>query len=214
MIAQYVLARLGRCRLALAGGRFPDALAEADLAMAYPPNLGEARLAGWIDSDAHFHAGLALRAMAEPGRAQARFEAGAQARFELAGTRYYNDLPPEKAFYGTLCLAALGRGDQARERFLAMAGAASGEAAGTDFFAVSLPDFLVFEPDPERDARARAHFLAGLGRLGLGLAGPAAGELQLALAADPAHGPARVLLRQLESGFWDRFVLPLIPGAR
>ena len=214
VVAQYVLARLGLCRLALAGGRWPEALAEADLAMAYPPNLGEGRLAGWIDSDAHFHAGLALRAMAEPGQAGARFQAGAQARFELAGARYYNDLPPEKAFYGTLCLAALGRGDQARERFLAMAGAASGEAARTDFFAVSLPDFLVFEPDPERTATVQARFLAGLGHLGLGLAGPAAGELGQALAADPAHGPARALLQQLESGFWERFVQPLIPGAR
>jgi len=214
VIAQHALARLELSRRALAAGRFPDALAEADLAMACPPNLGEARLDGWIDSDAHFQAGLALRAMAEPGLAQARFEAGARARFELSGTRYYNDLPPEQAFYGTLCLAALGHADQARERFLAMAGAAAAQASGTDFFAVSLPEFLVFEPDPERAARLQARFLSGLGQLGLGAAGPAAGTLALALEADPSHGPSRALLRQLESGFWARFVQPLVPGAR
>jgi tetratricopeptide (TPR) repeat protein len=211
--AQYALARLSLCRRALDEGRFPDALAEADLAMAYPPNLGEARLAGMIDSDAHFHAGLALRAMAKAGRgeaggAQARFEAGAQARFELTGTRYYTDPAPENVFYGTLCLAALGREATARERFLAMAGSGA-SGAGTDFFAVSLPEFLVLEPDPERQARLQARFTSGLGLLGLGRTGPAAEAFRAVLAEDPAHGPAQALLQQLESGFWARSVLAL-----
>jgi tetratricopeptide (TPR) repeat protein len=212
--AQYALARLGQSRRALAEGRWPDALAEADLAMAYPPNLGEARLAGMVDSDAHFHAGLALGSMAEAGGAAARFEAGAQARFELSGTRYYNDQPPEMAFYGTLCLAALGREETARERFQAMA-ASDASGAGADFFAVSRPEFLVFEPDPERQARLQARFISGLGQLGLGRTRIAGEAFRAVLAVDPAHAQAQALLQQIESGFWARFVLARVQaGAR
>jgi tetratricopeptide (TPR) repeat protein len=208
--AQYALARLGLARRAFAEGRFQEALAEADRAMVYPPNLGEGRLAGCIDSDAQFQAGLALRAMGEPGPAAARFAAGGQARFDLSGARYYNDLPPEKAFFGTLCLAALGQGETARERFLAMAEGPGVESSATDFFAVSLPDFLVLEPDPERQLRLHARFTPGLGQLGLGRTGPAAAAFRAVLEADPAHAPAQALLEQLESGSWARRVLPLI----
>jgi hypothetical protein len=206
------MARLAQARQALAGGRFQDALVEADLALAYPANLGEGRLAGWVDSEAHFQAGLALRAMAEPGPAAARFAAGGEARFDLSGARYYNDLPPEKAFYGTLCLAALGQGGTARERFLAMAEGPGGEPSAGDFFAVSLPDFGVLQADPERQFRLHARFTAALGQLGLGRTSLAEAALRTVLEEDPAHAPARALLEQLESGAWVRCVLPLIQG--
>jgi len=208
--AQYALACLELAREAVRAGRFGEALAQAGQAMAYPPNLGEAPLAGCVEGDAHFHAGLALRGLGEAGRADQQFAAGGQVRFELAGARYYNDQPPEQAFYGTLCLAALGQAETARDRFRAMLARAADAPAGTDFFAVSLPEFLVFAPDPERQARLHGGFTAALGQLGLGRLEPAAAGLRQVLALDPAHAPARALLGQIESGFWTRWVLPLI----
>ena len=208
--AQYALACLQLARQALRTGQLGDALLQADRAMAFPTNLGEAQLDGCVDGVAHFHAGLALRAMGEPERAMARFRLGGQVRFDLAGARYYNDQPPEQAFYGTLCLAALGEPGTIQARFRTMVEQESAQPAETDFFAVSLPDFLGFElEDPQ--AREHGRFTAALGRLGLGDLDTAAANLREVLRSDPAHGPAQALLEQLESGFWRQHVLPLFP---
>ena len=56
-----------------------------------------------------------------------------------------------------------------------------------DYFAVSLPDFLVFDDDLARRNRIHCRFMAGLGHLGLGEVHAAAAAFDTVLAQEPAH---------------------------
>ena len=61
-----------------------------------------------------------------------------------------------------------------------------------DYFAVSLPDFLVFEPDLGRANRVHCHYMMALGHRGLGNAEAAREQLERVLELDPAHVGATV----------------------
>ena len=55
------------------------------------------------------------------------------------------------------------------------------------YFAVSLPDFLIFEEDLGRRNRAHCHYLIGLARLGMGEKDAARRAFEAALREEPAH---------------------------
>lgn len=67
-----------------------------------------------------------------------------------------------------------------------------------DYFAVSLPDFLVFEDDLNRRNVIHCRYMRGLGLLGLGRYEAAAAELNSALALDPNHQGAGVHRRMAD----------------
>lgn len=56
-----------------------------------------------------------------------------------------------------------------------------------DYFAVSLPDFLVFEGDLDAANRIHCEFLMALGHAGLGDKAESQAMMQKVLAAEPAH---------------------------
>ncbi|MBN2131633.1 MAG: hypothetical protein JW741_19195, partial [Sedimentisphaerales bacterium] len=56
-----------------------------------------------------------------------------------------------------------------------------------DYFAVSLPDFLVFDEDLQRRNEVHCRFMRGLGLLGLGRREQAGGEFSRVRKLDPAH---------------------------
>jgi hypothetical protein len=97
-----------------------------------------------------------------------------------------------------------------------------GDAVSIDYFAVSLPDFLIFEDDLSRRNNVFCAYLMGLGLLGLAVAGGRSGDAGVAgvsateargldarahvlfetvLAAEPSHPGAREILRDLERGW-------------
>ena len=61
-----------------------------------------------------------------------------------------------------------------------------------DYFAVSLPDFLVFEEDLDRRNRIHFHYMMALGYLGLGERGQAQKHFARVLEMDAAHVGAAV----------------------
>ena len=64
-----------------------------------------------------------------------------------------------------------------------------------DFFAVSVPEFQVFDDDLEIRHEVNCRFLRALGWWGLGARARARAELARVLALDPAHQAARLTLR-------------------
>ncbi|MNE80806.1 hypothetical protein D3C80_1774110 [compost metagenome] len=61
-----------------------------------------------------------------------------------------------------------------------------------DYFAVSLPDFLVFEDDLNKRNVIHCRFMRGLGLLGLGRLAEAAEQFQLAVGLDCNHQGALI----------------------
>jgi hypothetical protein len=67
-----------------------------------------------------------------------------------------------------------------------------------DYFAVSLPDLLIFEDDGTTRHQAHCYYMMGLGHLGLGNKEEAAACLEKVLVRDSMHFGARTHLKMVE----------------
>ncbi len=103
---------------------------------------------------------------------------------------YYNDQPPEMIFYQGMAFKESGQEEQAEEIFHKLVDYGQthlSDQIGMDYFAVSLPDFLVFDEDLDRRNRIHCHFMMGLGCLGLGRFSEANDHFEKVLALAPHH---------------------------
>ena len=93
---------------------------------------------------------------------------------------YYNDAKPDKIFYAGLCYRALGQEDKARGLFHKLINYGQQhifDHVTMDYFAVSLPDLLVWDGDLDLQNRIHCHYMLALGYLGMGNLNKAAHHL-------------------------------------
>jgi tetratricopeptide (TPR) repeat protein len=111
---------------------------------------------------------------------------------------YYNDQNPDTIFYQGLALQKLGRPAAAAKRFETLARFGREhlkDEIEIDYFAVSLPEFMVFDDDLNQRNQINCRYLLALGSLGLGNNKQARAELKKVLALDPSHLPAKLHCR-------------------
>jgi tetratricopeptide (TPR) repeat protein len=116
---------------------------------------------------------------------------------------YYNDQPPDMIFYQGLARQKLGQAAEAEEIFqkLVQYGQTHlNDHVTIDYFAVSLPDFLVFEEDLDHRKKLHCHYMMALGYLGLGDHPAAQLEFDQVLAMDINHLGATVHRALLPAG--------------
>lgn len=186
---QHIEARIGLARRLIAEGRFQKAVSHLEKATIYYENFGEGKLAGAQKNNIHYYMGLALQKI-DPKRSRACLAKAAQGLSEPASVMYYNDQPPHMIYYQGLALKALGQQDEAARRFnklIAYGKKHIFEKQVMDYFAVSLPDFLVFETDLDEKSRVHRYYMMGLGYLGLGQKGEAIQAFDAGLALAPNH---------------------------
>lgn len=156
----------------------------------YPPNLGEGKLAGAQENDIRYALGCAYEGLADMTRAHIQWKQAAAGLSEPTSARYYNDQPPDKIFYQGLAREKLGELDEAQgifQRLLDYGRQHLTEQIQMDYFAVSLPDFLVFDDDLQLRHEIHCHYMMALGYLGLRSRSSAEGELATVLAMDAYH---------------------------
>jgi tetratricopeptide (TPR) repeat protein len=200
---QYVTALVELARGQLAARNAAAAVEFLERARTYPEKLGEGKLAGAQENHIFYFLGLAHAQLGDRARADACFRAAAEGPSELAAALYYNDQPPEMIFYQALARLQLGRNDEAAElcrRLVEYGTTHQDDDVKMDYFAVSLPDFLVFDDDLNRRNRIHCLFMAGLGYLGLGEAAAAAAAFEQVLALEPAHVGATLLHQHGHAG--------------
>lgn len=192
---QYTLALLGLAQAAL---KEKDCKRAEELlrgAFVYPENLGEGKLEGTKDNHLYYHLGLALEGQGREEEAKVCFENATLGTDEPAGAMYYNDQPADMILYQGLAYLKLGKVREARARFYRLID--YGERHLEDqvkiqYFAVSLPEFLIFDEDYTLRNRAHCYYLMSLGNLGLGKEEKAAGYLREAVKIEPSHMMFRV----------------------
>ncbi len=140
-------------------------------ALISPENLGEGKLEGTKDNHLYYHLGLCAQAQGKEDEAAAFFRLATEGVGEPAGAMYYNDQPAQMILYQGLAWQKLGNTAAANSSFYRLID--YGEAhlrdkVEIDYFAVSLPDFLVFDEDYTARNRAHCYYLMALGNLGLG----------------------------------------------
>ncbi len=171
--AQYQISRTERAK-ALLRSNPPstyEAISLLTECLAYPHNLGEGKLHGAQENDFHYFLGCAYEQVGDTETARHYWELATYGPQEPAAAMYYNDAKPEKIFYQGMALLKLGRKDEANGRFYRLVNYGKQhifEKQTMDYFAVSLPDLLIWEDSLDRKNRIHCLFMLALGYTGQG----------------------------------------------
>jgi tetratricopeptide (TPR) repeat protein len=207
---QYVTALVELAKAALVAGDAVSAIEQLKRARSYPDNLAEGKLAGAQENAIDYWLGRAYTLRGDITEAARWHRRGAQGEVALSAAMYYNDQPPDLALYQALSYAALGETQQATaicEQLVEYGQAHRGDKVTMDYFAVSLPDFLVFYDDLTRRHRIHCAYMEGLGYLGLQRHAEAIAAFDAVLQQEPAHLGA-TLHRKMANSFVAENVRP------
>ena len=137
----------------------------------YPHHLGEGKLYGVQENDFFYLLGLAYEAQGNTTKAYDCFVKATEGPTEPAAAMYYNDAKPDKIFYAALAYRKLG--DQTKANGLCYKLITYGEKhifdeVRMDYFAVSLPDLLIWDGDLQQKNTIHCNLMMALGHIGLG----------------------------------------------
>lgn len=168
---QYQVARVELAMSAIAQKRFDEAIHLLNECLCYPHYLGEGRLQGAQENDFFYLLGVAYEGCGNMASAHNCYEKAIVGTQEPAAAMYYNDAKPDKIFYQGMALLKLGRKDEANGRFHKLINYGKDhifEDVKMDYFAVSLPDLLIWEDSLNTKNRIHCLYMLALGHYGLG----------------------------------------------
>jgi tetratricopeptide (TPR) repeat protein len=194
---QFLYAHIELAKKALNDHDFDKAISHLQATESYPHNLGEGKLTGTRENDIHYWLGCIYEANGEMETANAYWEKAAQGSSEPTDAIFYNDQHPDKIYYQGLALLKLNRKEEANDRFSRLK--TYGEThlndhIKVDYFAVSLPDLLIWDEDLDHRNEINSRYLIGLGLLGSGQTKQAKKQLKLVLEMDINHQGAKQIM--------------------
>lgn len=201
--AQYQIARTELAKQAMEKGNYSEAVNLLKECLIYPENLGEGKLIGAQDNDFNYLLGCAYEKMGDKANTKHYFSLASVSNCKPSDAIYYNDQKPDKIFYQGLALLKLGKTKDAEIRFnelIAYGKKQITEEVKIDYFAVSLPDLLIWEDDLERRNTTHCHYLMGLGEMGLQNKQEALKHLREAANMDNNHQGVKLHLKMFEAG--------------
>lgn len=186
--AQYTLALLEIAKKAGVNKEYQKAEQLLRQALVYPETLGEGKLAGTKDNHIYYYLGQILENQGRKEEAEECFIKATAGTNEPAGVMYYNDQPADMILYRGLAYKKLGKTAAAKACFYRLIDYGEQhleDIVRPDYFAVSLPEFQIFDTDHTRRNRAHCYFLIMLGNLGLDRWREAESFLEKALETEP-----------------------------
>ncbi|HEX6846366.1 MAG TPA: DUF5107 domain-containing protein [Chitinophagaceae bacterium] len=169
VVNQYLICHLELAKQAIMKGEHEAALDLLNNAENYPSNLGEGKLFGAQENDIFYLKGLAYENMGLQELANNYYRQATNGMSVPVQAIFYNDPQPDKIFYQGLAWLKLNNSDEAEnifQRLIDFGNRHMNDKIAIDYFAVSLPDLLVFDAD--LDARNKIHclYLMALGYMG------------------------------------------------
>jgi tetratricopeptide (TPR) repeat protein len=141
-----------------------------DEASHFPENLGEGKLPGAQENDIYYLQGLCYEKLGSEQHAKDCFQQATVGISEPVQAIFYNDPQPDKIVYQGLGWLKLDNREKAAQifnRLIEFGEQHMNDEIHIDYFAVSLPDLLVFDQDLNRKNRIHCIYLTALGNLGL-----------------------------------------------
>ena len=169
--AQYQICRVELAKQAIVGKEYEKAVRLLSECLDYPHHLGEGKLYGAQENDFYYLLGVAYDALGEKEKAVECWEKATKGPQEPAAAMYYNDAKPDKIFYQGLALYKLGREGEAHGRFYRLINYGKQhifEKQVMDYFAVSLPDLLIWEDSLDAKNLIHCKYMLALGYYGMG----------------------------------------------
>lgn len=174
---------------------YPKAMAHLMATEFYPHNLGEGKLTGTLENDIHYWMGCTYAGWGKPNKASEYWEKAAIGNAAPSAAMFYNDPQPDKIFYQGLALLQLNRQNEANSKFNKLKDYGEKhifDKVTIDYFAVSLPDLLIWDDDLQRRNTSHCQYLMGLGYLGLGNLDQARDFFSKILEVDTYHIGSRI----------------------
>ena len=187
---QYVWAHLLIGRSRLEQGQPDEALKHFALAREYPHNLGEGKHLLTPEAHLDYFTGAALAQLGRESEARGYWSRAVEGESPITWITYYR----------ALSNLALGRHAEAKQMLHEMRAFAEKQSrvkVKIDYFATSLPNFLLFEDDLDKRNRIDCLFIVALAELGEGKTDRALDLLKEVLTMDPNHLAAQAELRSL-----------------
>jgi tetratricopeptide (TPR) repeat protein len=194
---QYVFSLVQLAKKHIEGGLHEKAICSLNAAKTYPHNLGEGKLYGTQENDINYWLGCAYEVSNQSDLAKKYFKQATIGLEEPSAAIFYNDQQPDKIFYQGLGWKKLGDDEQAGRIFSKLVDygkAHANDEVKIDYFAVSLPNLLIFDDDLNMRNKIHAWFLQGLGLLGLHEFEAAQTMFIRVLDNDASHSGSRVHL--------------------
>jgi len=199
---QYVYSLTELAKLDITDGLFDSAIAWLNAAQHFPHNLGEGKLYGTQENDIFYWLGCAYAGLGNLLNAELNWTKASQGLAEPSAAVFYNDQQPDKIFYQGLAREELGEHSNAAHIFhnLVEYGERNQDnEVRLDYFAVSLPDLLIFDDDLKKRNFVHCRYVSGLGYLGLKNYNLAEQIFKEVLAADAMHFGAKTHLQLISS---------------
>ena len=156
----------------------------------YPHHLGEGKLYGAQENDFYYLLGIAYDALGENDKARECWEEATEGPQEPGAAMYYNDAKPDKIFYQGMALLKLGREGEAHGRFYKLINYGKQhlfEKQVMDYFAVSLPDLLIWDDSLDTKNEIHCKYMLALGYYGMGDKAKAQKYIEEVAALDNNH---------------------------
>ncbi len=168
---QYVFSLVEMAKKALQQNQFNLAIELLQKARKFPENLGEGKLYGAKENELFYWLGVAYNGLGDNENALVSWKEATVGLNKVSAAIFYNDQQPDITFYQGLALRKLGKEKEAVECFRKLVD--FGEAhlndhVEIDYFAVSLPDLLIWEDDLDKRNNLLCKYLIGLGETGIG----------------------------------------------
>ncbi|PQV48229.1 Flp pilus assembly protein TadD [Jejuia pallidilutea] len=180
---------------------YNEAIELLEQAKIYPHNLGEGKLHGTVENDIDYWLGCAHEGLGNDIDAKFYFEKASKGLSDPSPAIFYNDQQPDKIFYQGLALQKLGKIEEANTRFdnlLNYGKTHINDDVKLDYFAISLPDLLIWEEDLNVINKIHCNFLIGLGQLGKGNHSKAIEAFDKVLTTNLYHIPAHIHTKHVE----------------
>jgi len=167
---QYLYALTELAKIAVSKKEYTKAIELLEKTKKYPSNLGEGKLEGTQENDINYWLGCAYNGLGEKSYAEIYWSKAAEGLSEPSDAIFYNDQQPDNIFYQGLALLKLKNNDEANTRFKNLVNYGEShlkDQVKMDYFAVSLPDLLIWDDDLNKRNQIHCNYLIGLGALGL-----------------------------------------------
>ncbi len=169
--AQYQICRVELAKKAICNLEYEEAVRLLNECLQYPHHLGEGKLYGAQENDFYYLLGVCYDAQGDKDKAIECWEKATKGPQDPAAAMYYNDAKPDKIFYQGLALYKLGREGEAHGRFFKLINYGKQhifEKQVMDYFAVSLPDLLIWDDSLDVKNEIHCKYMLALGYCGMG----------------------------------------------
>ncbi|QDW21407.1 DUF5107 domain-containing protein [Flavobacterium sp. KBS0721] len=199
---QYLVSLTEIAKQQISEGNYDKAIELLEQAQTYPDNLGEGKLPGAQENDIHYWLGVAFEKKNNPEEAKNWWNKATQGLEEPTAAIFYNDQQPDKIFYQGLAFLKLNQQSEADKRFeklVAYAKKHLNDYVTIDYFAVSLPDLMIWEDDLDKRNKIHCLYMQGLGLLGLDKKAEAEQVFESVLSEEKSHSGVTIHLSLLKN---------------